>query len=184
MEDYHRLTYKQTCAYHEELRNVIFESLENEYSHLRIRANEISFKDANEADHWKSLWKNKNRIANWSWTDLYHQYHSRGGARRFDLGIKQSGSLMGLCYGELTRDRIILKLHALEKSPLNNNPLSNQFVNMTLFAANLYARLNDVTELWLCNPVSPVHVRLYESKGYVPQTNNFYRVTHLTKRLK
>lgn len=102
----------------------------------------------------------------------------------YDLAVRKNGVLIGLCYDALELDRVILKLHVLERSPMKNNPMTNQFVDIALFAANLYARLNDSKELRLCNPVSPVHVRLYQGKGYDPQTDRFDTVSHLTKRLK
>lgn len=184
MDNYNRLTYKQTVVYHEEMRNVIFESIENEYQSLGISANEITYQDTVYANSWKSLWAKSERAASWDWTRLYYDYQSRSGARRFDLAIRKGDSLIGLCYGELGRDRLILKLHALERAPIKGNPLSNRFVDISLFAANLYANLNDTSELWLCNPVSPVHTRLYKRKGYTPQVDRLDRVTHLMKRLK
>ncbi|WP_444995520.1 hypothetical protein [Aliikangiella sp. IMCC44359] len=181
--EYQSLTWRQMAAYHEELREVIFADVESTYAALGIKAHEISYKDVKEADKWKKIWTKENRVASWGWLDLYEQYHSRGGARRFDLALSKAGALISLCYGMLERDRLILKLHAIEHSPLKNKVLSDSILDINLYAADLYAQLNGSRELWLCDPVSPAHTRLYRGKGYKPYENHFGKVTHLVKKL-
>lgn len=182
-DQYSSLTYKQTCSYHEKLRESVFRTVEKDFGGLGICLSEISFKDANEANSWKKLWSKPERAATWDWVRLYSEYHSRGGARRFDMAIRRSGSLHGLCYGMMERDRLVLKLHALERSPVNHE-LAGKVLDITLYAADLYATINGAHEIWLCDPVSPAHTRLYQSKGYTPVTNWQDDVTHLLLRLK
>lgn len=180
---YDSLTYKQTSNYHEKLREHVFRTVENDFGSLRITLSEISFRDANEANSWKQLWPKPDKAAAWDWVRLYNEYRSRGGARRFDMAIKRGRALHGLCYGMMEHNRLVLRLHALERSPVYNE-LAGKVLDITLYAADLYATINGAQEIWLCDPVSPAHTRLYQSKGYTPVTNWRDDVTHLMMRLK
>ncbi len=180
--NYQSLTWRQMASYHEELRKEIFEKVESRYSFLNIKANEISYKNSVEADSWKKVWDKPNRAASWSWADLYHEYHTRGSARRFDMALSRNGGLVGLCYGMMERDRVILRLHAVERTPVQSNAISD-YIDINLYAANLYARLNNTREIWICDPVSPAHTRMYQGKGYTPHENYRGTVTHLVVKL-
>jgi hypothetical protein len=182
-EQYGSLTYKQAYSHHEELRANVFRMVEKDYGSLRINLSEISFKDVNEANTWKTMWSKPEKVAKWDWVRLYSEYHSRGGARRFDMAIRRGGALQGLCYGMMERNRLILRLHALERSPVNND-LAGKVLDITLYAAALYASINNTPEIWICDPVSPAHTRLYQGRGYTPKHDRLDRVTHLTLRLK
>lgn len=182
-KQYGSLTHKQTVGYHEKLRERVFRNVEKDFGDLGISLSEISFKDANEANTWKKLWPNPKKAASWDWVRLYNEYRSRGGSRRFDMAIRRGGSLHGLCYGMMEHSRLVLRLHALERSPVNND-LAGKVLDITLYAADLYASINGAQEIWLCDPVSPAHTRLYQSKGYTPVTNWRDDVTHLMLRLK
>lgn len=176
-------TFKETITFYEDLRQAVFEFTEEEFDGFGIRLSEISFADAVEADSWSTLWKNPKRITMWEWRSMFHDYHSNSGIKRFDIAVKIGGRLQLLCYGVPSRNKLILKVHALERSPVNN-PLRGKVVDMTLFAADAYARLIDAEELWLCNPVSPAHVRLYQSFGFTPNFNNKNKATHLSMRIE
>lgn len=181
-EQYDSLTYNQASSFHQELRAEVFRTVEQDFSVLGINLSEITLSDAQEADFWKTKWP-AGKAAIWDWVRLYYEYHSRGGARRFDMAVKKNGVLLGLCYGMMERNRLVLKLHALERSP-EHNELAGKLLDITLYAADLYATVNEAHEIWLCDPVSPAHIRLYQSKGYTPQYDWRERVTHLMLRLK
>ncbi len=51
-QKYQELTYRQTCTYHDELRNVVYQTAELEYSVLGVSFSEITYKDVNEANSW------------------------------------------------------------------------------------------------------------------------------------
>lgn len=174
---------KETVAYYENLRDTVFEFVEKEYQAYGIKLKEISFRDAQEADSWKNEWKSEKRVASWEWSKLYMDYHSSSGIKRFDLALYMNGKLQALCYGAPSKGKYILKLHALERAP-NDNPIRGKVLSMVLFTADAYARLIGAEELWLCNPVSPAHVKLYAKAGYEPHFNNLGTATHLSMRLK
>jgi len=100
-----------------------------------------------------------------------------------DMAIYRSSRLLGLVYGMLERNRLTLKVNAMEANP-TDNPVVGQMLDITLFAADAYAELNGAAEIWLCNPVSPAHVRLYQGKGYTPYFDRWDNCTHLARRLK
>lgn len=181
--DYNNLTYREAVEYHKELRQEIFNDVEKTYATLNLSASEISFNNVVEANGWKKIWKKTNRVAGWDWVRLYNEYHSRGGARRFDMALSKNGSLVSLCYGMMERSRIILRLHAIENSPLNSTLIANNSIKINLYAANLYGALNGASEIWICDPVSPAHVRLYRSKGYTPHENHQGKVTCLVAKI-
>ncbi len=174
---------KETVKYYENLRDTVFEFVESEYQAYGIKLKEITFRDVQEADSWASQWKNEKRIASWQWSKMYMDYHSSSGIKRFDLALHQNGKLQALCYGVPSRGKYILKLHALERSPINN-PIRGKVLSIVLFAADAYARLIGAEELWLCNPVSAAHVKLYSQAGFEPHFNNLGVATHLSLRLK
>jgi hypothetical protein len=176
-------TFKETIRHYEELRQAVYEFVEEEYKAYDVALSEISHVDAIEADSWASLWKNPKRITTWSWTRLYSDYHSNTGIKRFDLAVKANGRLQLLCYGVPSRAKLILKLHAIERHPVSN-PLSGKIIDLALFAADAYARLIGSNELWLCNPVSSAHVRLYQNAGFEPKYNHQGEVTHLLMRIE
>ncbi|GLS27497.1 hypothetical protein GCM10007877_32160 [Marinibactrum halimedae] len=71
----------------------------------------------------------------------------------------------------------------MEANPVDN-PISGQILDITLYAADLYAKINTTPEIWLCTLVSPAHVRLYEQRGFSPHYDRFDECAHLLKRLK
>ena len=182
-EEYNKLTYRQTLAYHDELRNSLYELVTKEFASLGISLRSITYKDVQEADGWKTLWRKEDRAASWNWTDMYHNYQSRSGARRLDLAITKPNKLLGLCYGMLERNRLILKVHAMEANP-QHRALAGHMLEITLFSARIYADINGASEIWLCDPVSPAHVRLYQGRGYTPYYDRFDRCTHLMRKIK
>ena len=176
-------TFIETIRHYDQLRQAVYEFTEEEYQGYGVNLSEISRLDAIEADSWKALWKNPKRAAYWSWARLYNEYHTSSGIKRFDVAVKINGRLQILCYGVPSRKKLILKLHALERHPVNN-PLSGKALELTLFAADAYARLIDAEELWLCNPVSSAHVKLYQKAGFDPVYNSQGEVTHLLARIE
>ena len=114
---------------------------------------------------------------------MYMDYHSNSGIKRFDLALHQEGKLQALCYGVPSPGKYILKLHALERSPIEN-PIRGKVLSIVLFAADAYARLIGAEELWLCNPASSSHVKMYSKAGFEPHFNNLGIATHLSLRLK
>lgn len=158
-------SFKETIYYYQELRNTLYEFIEDQFP--SIRAHEITFRDAQQADQWPGEWLKTARAASWQWTRLYSDYRSNAGIKRFDLALYQGGRLLALCYGVPSQKKLILKLHALERAP-GANALSGRVVSVVLFAASAYARLLGSNELWLCNPVSDTHTRLYQKSGFEP----------------
>ncbi|MFT7561799.1 MAG: hypothetical protein ACI93R_003730 [Flavobacteriales bacterium] len=181
-KEYDSLTYRETLKFHDEMRAEIYRDLEREFTSLGIKVREITFSDVSEAVSWKAKWKQPGRAAIWNWKQLYNEYHSRSGSRRLDLAITKNNILLGLVYGMLERNRLILKVHAMEANP-QNNPIAGKMLDMTLYAASVYALVNDTSEIWLCSPVSPAHTRLYQGRGYKPYYDRFDKCTHLIKRL-
>ncbi len=100
------------------------------------------------------------------------------------MAICKGQQLVGLVYGMLERNRLILKVHAMEASPSKNNPIWGKMLDITLYAVNLYAIVNNTPEVRLCTPVSEAHVRLYKGQGYTPSYDRFGKCTHLMKRMK
>ncbi|MFT7559153.1 MAG: hypothetical protein ACI93R_001058 [Flavobacteriales bacterium] len=181
--EYIKLTYRQTEGYHDQLRAELYETVEEQYKHLGVNLREITFQDVNVAESWKKEYKNPKHAPQWDWVEMYHNYHSRGAARRLDLAIYKGNFLTGLAYGMLDRNRLILKVHALAANP-QNDMIRGNMVNIVLFAANVYALVNNVPEIWLCTPVTQAHVKLYSKRGYEPYYNSLDKCTHLIKRLK
>jgi hypothetical protein len=114
---------------------------------------------------------------------MYHSYHSHSGVKRFEIAVRANGKLCALCYGVPSRNKLILKLHALSRLP-NNNPLSGNILSMILFSADAYARLIGSQELWLCEPMNHSLVKLYESVGFTAHYNTIGIATHLSMRIQ
>ncbi len=181
-EKYGNLTYRQTLSFHDEQRIALYEFIEEEYASFGVSVKGITLADVNTANGWKELWKG-GRATEWDWVDLFYRYQSRGGARRLDMAVHKHNRLLGLVYGMLERNRLILKVHAMEANP-EDNPILGKMLDITLFAADAYAELNSVGEIWLCEPASQAHVRLYKGKGYTPYYDHMDKCTHLARRLK
>lgn len=179
---YENLTYRQVESYHGELRAALCSVVESEFASLGIQASEISFAHIQEAESWKNKHK-PGRAATWDWKELYHNYHSRGAVRRFDMAISKGNALLGIVYGMLERNRLILKIHAMEANPQIKS-IKGKMLDITLFAANVYAKVNQTPEIWLCTPVSEAHVRMYRQKGYEPHYDRFDKCTHLMRKVK
>ena len=150
---------------------------------MGVQAREISRDDATLADTWAYKWEKPNRMATWEWKQMYKDYHSSTGIKRFDIAIKAKGELLLLCYGVPNKSKLILKLHAIERSPCKNE-LRNKSVDIALYAADAYASLIGSKEIHLCNPVSPSHVRLYQSAGFEPKFDAKGNVPYLSMRLE
>ena len=171
-------SYRETIRFYKDLREAVYEYIEEEYRYLGIRASEITHLDACAADQWKS----EGSRAFWGWQQMYANYHTHAGIKRFDLAIKLRGALQLLCYGVPSRRKLILKMHAIERSP-KRYTLEEDAVEIALLAAMTYADLLCSKELWLCNPMSPAHVRYYRQYGFTPQHDAAGQTPYLTMRL-
>jgi len=114
---------------------------------------------------------------------MYQGYQSKGSVHRFDTAISKSNKLVGLARGVLERNRLTLKVHAMEVSS-ETKSLANRMLEITLYAAGVYSKFNQTPKIWLCNSVSPACVRLYSGQGYEPNYDRFGRCTHLIKKVK
>ena len=170
--------YRDTIKFYKELREAVHEFIEDEYRYLGIRASEITHLDACTADRWKC----EGSRAFWQWQQMYADYHTHAGVKRFDLAIKLHGVLQLLCYGVPSRRKLILKMHAIERSPVRYT-LEEDAVEIALLGALTYADLLRSKEIWLCNPVSPAHVRYYRQYGFTPHHDAAGLVPYLTMRL-
>lgn len=176
-------SFQDTISYYKELRQAAHEFTEEEYKAHGVKLREISYKDTTDADQWSMRWPEAEKIKTWSWEKLYHDYHSNSGIKRFDCAVFTGGRLTALCYGVPSRGKLILKLHAIERAPLNN-PLEGKALSILLFAADAYARLINANEMWICNPMNEKLTGLYERAGYTPHRNHKGEATHLTLRLQ
>lgn len=173
-------SYKETITRYRDLRAAVYEFSENEFRALGAKFSEISYQDAIEADKWR--WGDESKAPIWEWTRLYRAYRSNSGVKRFDVAIRAHGKLCALCYGVPSRQKLVLKLHALSRLP-NANPLAGNILSIVLFSADAYARLIGAQELWLCNPMNSHLVALYESVGFESHRNGIGVTTHLSMRI-
>ena len=171
-------SYRETIKFYKDLREAVYEYIEEEYRSLGIRASEITHLDVYTADQWKS----EGSRAFWGWQQMYADYHTHTGVKRFDLAIKLHGALQLLCYGVPSRRKLILKMHAIERSP-KRYMLEEDAVEIALLAALTYADLLRSKEIWLCNPMSLAHVRYYRQYGFTPHQDAAGQIPYLTMRL-
>ena len=101
-------TFKETISYYADLRQAVFDFVQDEFKAYGIRLSEIRHADAVQADSWAAQWKNSERIATWKWARLYTEYHGNSGIKRFDMAVKIGGQLQLLCYGVPSRSKLIL----------------------------------------------------------------------------
>lgn len=78
---------------------------------------------------------------------------------------------------------MVLKIHALERKPVNN-PLQGKVLTMILFAADAYANLLGSKELWICNPMNQALVQKYQGAGFKAHNNKLGQTSHLSLRIK
>jgi hypothetical protein len=179
---YEKITHKEAKQYHEDMRDTLHRFVEQEFAYLSVKLKPITLQHTQTANSWKEVWK-EGRAATWDWTEMYYTYQGRHAIRRLDMAVFKNGKLLGLTYGMLDRGRLVLKVHAMEANP-SEKVIAGHMLKITLYAAESYAQLNDTPEIWLCDPTSPAHVRLYQSKGYESFYDHWDRCTHLAKRLK
>jgi len=113
---------------------------------------------------------------------LFHEYRSNAGIKRFDLAIRFGGRLLGLCYGLPSASRLILRIHAGGRAPLEN-PLRGSFFRVVLFAASAYASLLGSKEIWLMLPVNERVAEYYSRFGFSAERNRGGTVTHMIMRV-
>lgn len=173
-------TFRETIQHYNDLRDVVYEFAEQEFASLGAEFTEISFQDAVKADNWR--WTESKRQPIWLWKQMYRNYHSNAGIKRFDVAVKSNGELCALCYGVPNKRKLVLKLHLLSRKP-DNNPFSGKIFSMVLYAADAYARLIGADEMWLCNPMNEELVDYYQQAGFTPHSNKLGRTTHLSLRI-
>ncbi len=122
------------------------------------------------------------RRPNWEWAEMFDRYNSKQGVKRFEVAVWLSGTLCALCYGVPTRNKLILKIHALGRAP-SNNPLAGKITDIVLISATFYARLLGSTEIWICEPMNARLIDLYISHRFMPVPANGIHVTHLIRGL-
>lgn len=175
-------TTEEVRSHYAGLRNLVYRTVAEEFSSLNVALKEISHTDAVNADRWTALWRESNRRPIWSWVDMFHRYQSKNELKRFDLSLVVQGETVALCYGRPSREKLILKIHAIARRPYAN-PLAGRILDIILYAAGIYADLLGSSEIWLVDPMNDALVMTYERFGYVAQRNKLGKVTHLSMRL-
>jgi hypothetical protein len=143
-----------------------------------VKLSEISYSDAVEADAWRSQWSDPDRVPTWSWVQMYQQYRSNAGIKRFDPAIHVGGRLCTLCYGVPNKSRLILKLHALSRAPLDN-PIQRSCFRVALFSASIYADAIGSDEIWLVQPMNERVAAHYATFGFSSERSVTGKITHM-----
>jgi len=173
-------SFAETLTHYRNLRLLSHQLTEQEYSHLGVRLSDIQLQDTLEADKWS--WSDPEKTPIWTWSRMYEAYRSARGAKRFDVALRAGGGLQALCYGIPSRRRLILKLHALSRSPLGN-PLQGQVFQIVLFAAGTYASFLGSQELWLMHPQTDGVAQYYARFGFHYHRDRSGQITHMTTKL-
>jgi hypothetical protein len=171
-------TKSDVVAHYQRLRRFAYDKTEQEFAPLHVKLSEISYGDAVEADAWRSQWVDPERAPSWSWVQMYQEYRSNAGIKRFDPAIRVGGKLCGLCYGVPNRSRLILKLHAITRAPVDN-PLRRSCFRVALFGASTYADAIGSEEIWLVQPMNEAVAAYYAGFGFTSERNATGKITHM-----
>jgi hypothetical protein len=175
-------TYGETIAHYRELRRLCYEDTERQFSNLAVKVSGITPADIVEGDSWSRDWTG-DKIPIWEWSAMYRAYCSGPNVKGLDLAVRCGGRLQVLCLGVPSRRKLILKLHALDRAPIDN-PLAGQAFRIVLFAASTYAILLGSEELWLMQPQSDGAARYYGRFGFVPHRTTTGVLTHMTQKIR
>ena len=174
-----KVTLQETISRYQQLRRAAHQFAEEEFKHFGIQLRDINYSDAVKGDAWRSQWGDQQKVPSWSWTDMYNDYRSNAGAKRFDAALIVNGGLCGLCYGVPTKEKITLRIHGISRKP-TNNPIAGNVFRIMIFAAIAYARILKCKEIWIVQPMNAYLVSMYQKSGFTPCIDRSGITTHLT----
>lgn len=175
-------TFHAVDAKYQKLRNLVYSVTTQAFPHLPITLRAITFHDALLADQWSTQWSSRVKRPIWSWVDMYNTCQSKNLLKRFEIALNTNGKLVALCYGIPSKHKVLLKIHALARAPIDN-PLAGDVLNILFFAAIAYAELIGSQEIWLVEPMNETLVEKYQRHGYEPVRNKLGVVTHLVLKV-
>jgi hypothetical protein len=112
----------------------------------------IDFKACKHAKQWESS-PNRRAEVTMSWSEVAGRY-ARAVPKRFELAVWHRDALLcGLALGQPTWSGNKLRLDLIEASP-DKTPLAGIVADITIFAAQLYAKTIGATQLRLMKPVN------------------------------
>ncbi len=115
-----------------------------------------------EASKWQ---QDASRKVNWDWTASVGQYAWRN-PQRFELAVwYKKVYLAGLSLGRPTATRAGLRLDFIERNP-TNNPMEGLIAEITITAAESYARAIGASEIRIMNPINQAVRDFYLSNGW------------------
>ena len=177
-----RSTFYVVAEKYQQLRNAVYTATAKAFPALPFTCRQITFNDAMIADQWRAQWPVAQKKPIWSWVDLYNRCQKYNLLKRFEIALVANGKPVALCYGVPSKHKVLLKIHAIARDPLDN-PLSGKALHVILFAAIAYADLIGSKEIWLVAPMNATLVEKYQRYGYKPVQNKMGRVTHLVLKV-
>lgn len=162
---------------YKDLRKIAYEVAMDEFSEIEISG--ISYLDALEADRWKKIQNEGNRLqrASWSWAKEYPFYQKR--PNRFEVSVKKDGILGGICFGQLSRNGTNMRMNIIESTPIRPTPLGMRALPIISYTAAIFAKVVGADEVWVIDPL-PSLENVYQSEGFGPR--EYYHGTRVGQR--
>lgn len=161
--DFSQLTFREVTAYYRELRQVLYDEINQSYPWFKCGA--IRLEDAIHADSWRLKDKSPSRTE-WKWVDAYTAYNRKSFFKRFDLGMRSGSNVVGLSYGLPTVSKSALKIDIIEATPYSEHKKNTRIFEVISTAAQYYAILLGADEVRIMNPLSEQLTDYYCSFGY------------------
>lgn len=107
-----------------------------------------------------------------NWFGFYQRTRNR--PKAFRLKIQSDGQLCGMALGSINRTNNIVRINAVERSPVAQNATKGYIIDIALLTATVYGLLAGCKELRCMNPLDGA-VRVYEDAGLTLVQDNGFR---------
>jgi len=115
---------------------------------------------------WSGINQRKKPDGNFDWAKLrdiyYHKKFPYSDQRRIDIAIWEEKHLCGLAVGGISKEKTYISIDYIEGSPAQH-PLKGLVLNIMLAIVEEYARILEIPELRLSDPVDDL-IKYYESQ--------------------
>lgn len=157
----HQQADRTYAQFREQSRLVVTEELPSRYQES-VTFDDITGRAMAQLSRWQT---HPDRRVMWSWQQWATRYAALY-PKRFELTIWFHSMLCSVSLGRPTWGAGKLRLDMIESSP-DRTPLSGHTTNLTVAAAQAYARIIGATQIRIMNPINSKVRSHYESLGFI-----------------
>jgi len=181
------LNYKEAKQQYNELRNKVYQKVENEFLDIFQKPVQLTHININALKAWQKEWypnlAHRKRFTEeellWNWVNTRREMSKV--PNRFELAIWSDNILCGLAIGKPSKGSAHNAIYRLQGSPIKH-PLEGKIITIAIKTGTEYAKALDKKHLVLVEPLEHL-VKIYQRHGFTFKTSKHYPKRYCIKEV-